>query len=62
MKIIQTLLLVFILSLSCFPDEDAIVDECKQAAADATAQCEDFYRTEVLPAVVDLITKLCTNG
>ena len=61
MKSVQAIILVFLLSLSCLPDEDKIVDECLQAAADATAQCEDFYRTEVLPTVIDLIGQLCTS-
>lgn len=52
---------MFLLSFSCLPDEQAIVDECLQAAEDATAQCEDFYRTEVLPVVIDLIGQLCTD-
>lgn len=55
----RTLLLVFCLALSCVPSEQEIVDQCQAAADDAVQQCEDYYRFEVLPEILNIIDKVC---
>lgn len=55
------LVVLFCLALACIPSEEEITDVCQQAADDAVAQCEDYYRYTVLPEILSIIKQVCVD-